>query len=103
MLNTIQSVFLSVTHVFMSIYTLPLLGPTFEFSKNSPNWLKFGVMGFFDMGNMNLKEFFDFDHEKATLRGVYCLKNVVFPESGSGKHFHDSAMRAIDSPRLEKP
>ena len=27
-----------------------------------------------------------------------CFKNVIFPESGPGKHFHASAMHAIDSP-----
>jgi hypothetical protein len=39
-------------------------GQKLEFSKSSPNWLKFGVRGFLDIGNTNLKEFFDFDYKK---------------------------------------
>ena len=60
MLNTIQSVFLSETHVFVSISRL--------FQKN---------------------------------RVFYTPKmaqKFVFPESGLEKFFHDSKMRAIDSP-----
>ena len=54
------------------------------------------IRGIFDMGNTNPKKFFDFDHGKVPYEGIprKCLKNFVFPESGSGKHFHSSTVRA---------
>ena len=58
MLNTIQSVFLSETHVFVSISGLHKIGVFY------------------------------------TLK---MAQKFVFPESGLGKFFHASKMRAIDS------
>ena len=62
------------------------------------------------MRNTNLNEFFNFDYRKVEKIDHFdhwkiphdehtpkIAQNLVFPESGSGKHFHASAMRAIDS------
>jgi hypothetical protein len=62
------------------------------------------------MGNTNLNEFFNrekikvekidrFDYWKIPHDGhtPKMAQKFVFPESGSGKHFHASAMRTIDS------
>ena len=40
----------------------PLFKNFFEISKSAPNQLIFCTRRFFDMGNSNLKEFFDFEH-----------------------------------------
>ena len=54
------------------------------FSKSSPNRLIFCNWGFFDMGNLKLKEFFDIDRRKGSNRyrrqksNTYCSKSSLF-------------------------
>jgi hypothetical protein len=57
-------------------------------------------VGFFDIENAYLKEFFDFDHWKLPYERhtPKMSQNFACPEPGSEKHFHAERMCAIDSP-----
>jgi hypothetical protein len=76
-----------------------------EFSKSSPNWLIFGNRGVFDMENLNLIEFFDFDNWKVPLRRVYSLKSFYNENrlNQCQKNFVMPRKLAQSISRLEKP
>jgi hypothetical protein len=73
------------------------LGPQLDFQKSSPNWLKVGVREIFYMGNMNLKEFFDFDNGTPT-RVTFLKWSFSLNQGQTIIFMIASAMREIDSP-----